>query len=51
MDEFVANFMNLLRYVPYLKEDKDKIQRFLNILPASYKERIEFDNSKPWMRW
>jgi len=46
MDEIVSKFTNLLRYVPYLKEEKDKAHRFMNFFPTVYKERIEFDNPK-----
>ena len=44
MDEFVTKFTNLLRYVPYIREEKAKLQKFLNCLPTVYKEKIEFDN-------
>lgn len=33
----------MLRYVPYLKEEKEKIQRYVSALPQSFKDRIEFD--------
>ena len=46
IDEFVTKFTNLLRYVPYILEEKEKVQRFLNYLPTLYKEKIEFDNPK-----
>ena len=46
IDEFVAKFTNMLRYVPYICEEKEKVQRFLKCLPAVYKEKIEFDNPK-----
>lgn len=46
MDEFVAKFMSLLQYIPYIKEEKDKVQHFLNCLPTMYKRWIEFDNPK-----
>ena len=46
MDEFVAKFTNLIWYVTYIKEEKAKIQWFLNYLHTSYKERIEFDHPK-----
>ena len=39
-------FMELLRYVPYLKYDKARIQGFLSGLPQSYQDRIEFDKPK-----
>ena len=34
IDEFVTKFTNLLRYVPYIREEKAKVQRFLNYLPT-----------------
>ena len=46
IDEFVTKLTNLLRYVPYIREEKAKVQRFLNCFPAVYKEKIEFDNLK-----
>ena len=46
MDEFITKFTSLLRYVPYLREEKAKVQRFLSSLPAHIKERIEFVNPK-----
>ena len=46
IDEFVTKFTNLLRYVPYIHEEKAKVQSFLNCLPVVYKEKIEFDNPK-----
>jgi len=29
--------------VPYLKEEKAKIQRFISGLPVAFKDRIKFD--------
>ena len=59
MDDLINKFLELLRFVPYIREDKVKIQRFLSYLPRSYKDRIEFDNPKTlriffrkaWMRY
>eukprot|EP00253_Pinus_taeda_P023496 PITA_23496 len=45
-DEYTSRFMELLRYVPYLKEDKAKIQRFTSGLLMEFKDRIEFDEPK-----
>ena len=39
-------FLELLRYVRYIRDDKVKIQRFLSGLPQEYKERIEFDEPR-----
>ena len=46
MKELRIKFLSLLRYVPYIINEKPKIQRFLSGLPASVKDRIEFDNLK-----
>jgi hypothetical protein len=46
MGDLINKFLELLRFVPYIREDKVKIQRFLSCLPQSYRERIEFDNPK-----
>ena len=39
-------FLSLLRYVPYLVDEKQKVQRFLSYLPYHIKDRIEYDNPK-----
>jgi hypothetical protein len=46
MDDLINKFLELLIFVPYIKEDTVKIQRFLMCLPQSYKDIIEFDNPK-----
>ena len=46
IDEFVNKFTNMLWHVPYICKEKEKVQMFLNCLPAVYKEKIEFDNAK-----
>lgn len=45
-DEYTNRFLELLRYVPYLKDEKANIQRFINELLAAYRDHIEFDD--PW---
>ena len=42
MEEYSNKFLELLRYVRYIKDEKVKIQRFLSGFPQSYKDRIEF---------
>jgi hypothetical protein len=44
MDDLINKFLELLRFVPYIWEDKVKIQWYLSCLPQSYKDIIEFDN-------
>jgi hypothetical protein len=43
MDEYDRKFLELLRYVGFIKNDKVKIQRFLSKLPYFYMEKINFD--------
>jgi hypothetical protein len=38
--------LELLRYVSYIKDEKEKIQRFLSGFPAFYKDKIQFDEPK-----
>jgi hypothetical protein len=46
MDAYAKIFLELLRYVPYLKDEKERIQHFLSGFPQSYQDRIEFDKPK-----
>ena len=39
---YANNFLELLRYVRYIKDEKVKIQCFLSGLPQYYKDIIEF---------
>lgn len=41
-DEHTSKFLELLKYVPYLKEEKAKIQIFFSGLLVTFKDRIEF---------
>ena len=46
MKELSSKFLSLLRYVPYIIDEKPKIQRYLSCFPTSFKDIIEFDNTK-----
>ena len=46
MDTFINRFLDLLHYVPYIKEEKVNIKQFLGCLPPSFRDRIEFDMPK-----
>ena len=46
MDAFINNFLDLLHYVPYIKDKKVNIQQFLGCLPPNFRERLEFDLPK-----
>lgn len=42
-EEYTIRFLEQLRYEPYLKDEKEKIQSFISGLPFSFKDHIEFD--------
>jgi hypothetical protein len=46
MDEYERKFLELLRYVSFIRDEKVKIQRFLSGLPSFYKDKIQFDEPK-----
>jgi hypothetical protein len=46
MEGLINKFLELLRFVPYIWEDKVKIQQILRCLPQSYRDIIEFENPK-----
>jgi hypothetical protein len=43
IDEYVNKFLKLMRYVPYIKDEKVKMKRFISGLPQSFRDMIEFD--------
>ena len=46
MKDMNNKFLSLLRYMPYLVDNKPKVQQFLSCLPYHIKDRIEYDNPK-----
>ena len=46
MKDLNNKFLSLLRYVPYLVDEKSKVQRFLRCQLYDIKDRIEYDNPK-----
>ena len=46
MKDLNSKFLSLLRYVPYLVDEKPKVQRFLSYLPYHINDMIEYDNPK-----
>lgn len=44
MEDHVKKFMELLRYMRYIKDEMVKLQSFLRAIPPSYRDRIEFSN-------
>jgi hypothetical protein len=43
MDEYDRRFLEFLRYVGFIKDDKVKIQRFMSRLPSFYSDNIHYD--------
>lgn len=39
--EYVTKFLKLLRYVPYIREEKSKTQRFMSGFPVEFRHKIE----------
>ena len=46
MKELYSKFLGLLHCVPYIIDEKPKIQWFLSFFPIMFKERIEYDDLK-----
>ena len=46
MDEYQNKFLELLRYVGFMKEEKEKIWRFLSGLSSFYKDKIQYGEPK-----
>lgn len=46
MKELCGKFLSLLRYMPYIIEEKPKVQRIISCLPVIYKEMIEYGNPR-----
>ena len=42
-EEYTTKFLNFLRYVPYLKDEKAKVQIFFGGLPLAFKDWIQYD--------
>ena len=46
IDKYINKFLELVRYVPYIKDERENMQRFISGLPQSFQDRIEFDEPK-----
>ena len=46
MKELNSKYLSLLHYVPYIVDEKPKVQNFLSCLPFHIKDKIEYDNPK-----
>ena len=46
IDEYERRFLELLKYVSFIKEETVKIQRYLSGLPSSIGDKIQYDDPK-----
>jgi hypothetical protein len=46
MDEYEKRFLELLKYVGFIKDEKVKIQMFLSGLPSFYNGKIQHNNPR-----
>lgn len=45
-EEYMTNLLELLRYVSYIKNEKDKFHIFFNGFPLEFKDHIEYDEPR-----
>jgi hypothetical protein len=50
IDEYERSFLELLKYVPFVKDEAVKIQRYLSGLPPSIGDKIQYDDPKTMER-
>jgi hypothetical protein len=46
IDKYERRFLELLKYVPFIKDETIKIQRYLSGLPSSICDKISYDDLK-----
>jgi hypothetical protein len=46
MDEYERIFLELLRYIGFIKDDKVEIKIFMSGIPCFYSDKIHFDEPK-----
>jgi hypothetical protein len=47
IEEYASRFLKLLRYVPYIKLKKVKVQRFISGLPRTIRTRLSLTSQRP----
>jgi hypothetical protein len=46
IDEYEIIFLELLKYVPFIKDEQVNIQRYLSGIPSFISEKIQYDDPK-----
>jgi hypothetical protein len=44
IDEYECRFLELLKYVLFIREETDNIQRYMSGLPSSIRDNIQYDD-------
>jgi len=44
--EYMTKFLELLRYVPYITDEKAKVERFVSGFPLAFRDQIEYDEPR-----
>jgi len=44
--EYTTKILEILRYVPYLTNEKAKVQRFFSGFPLTFRDQIEYDGPR-----
>jgi hypothetical protein len=50
MDDYERRFLELLRCVGFIKDEKIQIQRFLSRLPSFYSDKFILMSPRPWKK-
>jgi hypothetical protein len=46
MEDYEKRFLEILRYVGFIRDEKVKIKIFLNGIPSLYRDKIQVDEPK-----
>jgi hypothetical protein len=46
IDEYERRFLELLKYVAFIKDEQVKIQRYLSGIPSFISDKIQYDDPK-----
>jgi hypothetical protein len=46
IDKYERRFLELLKYVPFIKDETIKIQRYMSGLPSPINDKIQYDDPK-----
>ena len=46
IDEYERRFLGMLKYVPFIKDETVKIQRYLSGIPSPISDKIQYDEPK-----